>query len=213
MTTQALTHVTLETIENYRVAATQAVAAYRAGGQRLVDAVNGTVEAQLVPRTAKLAPRAAERMDEMRGSVNAIIVKGLDQLMQRTEAAIERGSDVAAAQLHKAAERAAEVENTLVSGGLDTAARLSLPVAKLARAVSGKVAEGAKALADVAGAHPVKSTARRAMAGAKRAVAPAARRAKAQLKTATQRAKSAVAKAGKQDGVQRARRAAKKAFA
>ena len=58
---------------------------------------------------------------------------------------------------------------------------------RLALVVSSKVAEGATALADAAGAHPVKKAARRAVASAKGRAAPVARRAQAQVKTAARR--------------------------
>jgi hypothetical protein len=205
MTTQTLAHVTQETLDNYHLAATQAVAAYRAGGERLVRVMSDAVELQVVPAAAKVAPKAAERVDVLRSNVSTIVVKGLGQVAGGAEFALGRGHEVATSQLSKAAEFTAGIESTTLTSGLDAAARLSLPLAKLALAVSGKVAEGATALADAAGAQPlaqVKRAARKAVAGAKRRVTPAARRAK----TAMQRAHKTVAPA-----VTRAKRTAKKA--
>jgi hypothetical protein len=204
MTTQTLAHVTLETLDNYHLAATQAVAAYRAGSERLVRVMSDAVELQVVPRAAKLAPKAAERMDVLRSNVSTIVVKGLDQVVEGAEFALGRGHEIASAQLNKAAEFTAGVENATVSNGLDAAARLSLPLAKLALTVSGKVAEGATALAGAAGATALgemKKTARRAMTSAKRRAAPAVRQAKA----AGQRARQATAPT-----LKRAQRAAAK---
>jgi hypothetical protein len=189
MSTQTLSDVTLETLANCRSAANHAVDAYRAGSHRLVDMVNGTLENRLYPRAARIAPRAVERMNEVRGNVSGVVVRGIEQASAGTEWMIERGSDAAAAQVTKAAEYAAEIDNRLVANGLNTAARLSLPVAKLALAVSSKVAEGAGALAGAAGAQPLKHAVRRAAAGAKRRAAPVARKAKAQLKSAARRAR------------------------
>lgn len=183
MSTQTLTDLTLQTLHNYQTAATETVAATRAGGQRLVGLVNGTLETQVYPRTAKLAPRATERMNALRNDVHGIVVKGVDQAAIRTAQAIERSGEAAAAGLTKVAGYAAELGNPYVVGGLDAAARLSLPVAQLALTVSGKVAEGAATLANAAGAHPVKKAVKRAVkrtaAVAKRAskaAAPAKRR-------------------------------------
>ena len=78
MTAQTLSRVTLQTLENYRTAATQAVVAYRLGGHRLVGAVNGALKNGVYPRTAKMAPRATERLNEVRGSVSKIVVKGIE---------------------------------------------------------------------------------------------------------------------------------------
>lgn len=205
MTTQTLAHVTLETLDNYHLAATQAVAAYRAGGERLVRVMSDAVETQVVPRAAKVAPKTAERMDVLRSNVSTIVVKGLDQVVEGAEFALGRGHEIAAAQLNKAADFTAGIENTTVTTGLDAAARLSLPLAKLALTVSGKVAEGATALADAAGAQPAaraKRAARKALAGAKRRATPAVRQAKA----AGRRAGKAAAPT-----VKRAQRAASKA--
>ena len=188
MTTPTLSSVTLKTLENYRNAATQAVVAYRLGGKRLVRMVNGALQNSVYPRTAKLAPRATQRLDNVRGSVSEAIVKGVDQVAQRTEQAIEISSAKAAEQLFKFADYAAKVDNPAVANGLQTAARLSLPGAKVALVISGKLAQGAGALADAAGAAPVRSSAGKATLSAKRRAAPVARKAHATPKTSAARA-------------------------
>ncbi|MBL8341476.1 MAG: hypothetical protein JNL30_08410 [Rubrivivax sp.] len=190
MTTQSLAHVTQETLDNYHLAATQAVAAYRAGSERLVRVMSDAVELQVVPAAAKLAPKAAERVDVLRSNVSTIVVKGLDQVVGGAEFALGRGHEVATAQLSKAAEFTAGIESAALTSGLDTAARLSLPLAKLARVVSGKVAEGATALAGAAGVRPmaeVRKAARKVKAAgrqARKAAAPVVKRARRAAKKA-----------------------------
>ena len=213
MTTQTLSRVTLQTLENYRTAATQAVVAYRLGSHRLVGVVNGALENNVYPRTAKLAPGATERMNEVRGNVSDIVIKGIDQMAERTEKAIDLGADTAAAQVAKVADFAAGIDNEMVVNGLQTAVRLSMPGAKLALVVSGKVAERAEALVEAAGGKPVKKAMRRAGVVAKRKTAPVARKAKATVKTAAKRTRKAVAKVVEAPKVQRVRRAAKKVVA
>ena len=213
MTTQSLSRVTLQTLENYRTAATQAVVAYRLGSHRLVGVVNGALENNVYPRTAKLAPGATERMNEVRGNVSDIVIKGIDQMAERTEKAIDLGADTAAAQVAKVADFAAGIDNEYVANGLQTAVRLSMPGAKLALVVSGKVAERAEALVEAAGGKPVKKAMRRAGVVAKRKTAPVARKAKATVKTAAKRTRKAVAKVVEAPKVQRVRRAAKKVVA
>jgi hypothetical protein len=209
MSTQTLSHVTLETLENYRNAATQAVVAYRLSSRRLVDVVNGALENNVYPHAAKLAPRATDRMNEVRGNISEIVVKGIDQAAERTEKVIELSSSTAAAQVTKVAEFAASIDNQILINGLQAVARMTMPGAKVALAISSKVAEGANAVADAAGARPVRRAVRKAAAGAKRKAAPAARKAKATLKTAGKRtAKAMEAPVAK---VRRAARAAKKA--
>lgn len=196
MSAQYLSHVTLETLENYRNAATQGVAAYRSGGRRLVGAVNGALQHSVYPRTARLAPRATEFMNEMRGNVSQIVVKGLDQTAARAATAIEFGAKAAGTQLNKLARFAARVDNPVVADGLQAAARLTMPGAKVALAISGKVAAGAMALADAAGARPVRSAARKAAAAPRRIAKRAASAAKAPLARA-RRSGAAVKKAVK----------------
>jgi hypothetical protein len=219
MTTQTLSHLTLQTLDNYRNAANQAVVAYRLGSHRLVNVVNATLENSVYPRTAKLAPKATRRMDGVRGNMSDVVVKGIDQVAERTEQAIEMGSTAAAAQVKKAARFAAGIDNNLVASGLQTAVRLSMPGAKVALAVSGKVAEGASALAGAAGARPLRKAVRKASAKvvskAQRQATPAVRRAKKAVDVTTKRVARVVkAKAAPVTAaVRRAPRAAKKVAA
>jgi hypothetical protein len=181
MTHQYLSHVTLETLENYRNAATQGVLAYRSGSRRLIGAVNGALVQRVYPRTAKLAPRATEFMNDVRGNVTQIVIKGLDQTAARAATAIEFGANTAGTQVNKLAQFAAAVDSPVVSNGLQTVARLTMQGAKVALAISGKVAAGAVALADAAGARPVRRAARKAAAAPRRVAKRAARAAKAPL--------------------------------
>jgi hypothetical protein len=218
MRTQTLSHVTLQSIENYRTAAVETVAAYRVGSRRLVGVMNGALQNSVYPRTAMVAPRVTDRMDEVRGKVSDIVVKGIDQVAEGAEKAIELSSSTAASQLTKVAKFAAGIDNEIVANGLQAAARLTMPGAKVALLVSTRVAEGATALADAAGAHPVRKVARKAVrkakASAPRKAAPAVRKAKATVKTATRRATKAVkAVDAPVAKVQRAARKAKQAVA
>lgn len=193
MNTTTLSRITLETMANYRAAATQVVAASGAGSRRLVQAVDGTVQRQLMPRTARVAPRAAEQIDAVRGNVSRLALQGIEQMVERSEQAIAVGSDFAVAQVSRLSDLAADVEIKLVADGLEAAARLSLPAAQLALKVSGKVAEGAATLAGAAGAQPVKAAARKV------------------AKKAVRRTRKAVAQVVEAAPAKRTRRAAKKA--
>lgn len=176
MSTQTLSRVTLETLANVRTAATQVVAAYGAGSRRLVHAVDGSVQQQVLPVTMRLVPAAGERLDTVRGSVSRAVDKGIVDAVTRSEKLIGRGNHFVVAQVERWTDRVADIDNTMVVQGLDAAARLSLPAAQLACLVSGKVAEGATRLADAAGAHPVAAPARKAAkAGARRVQQAAAK--------------------------------------
>lgn len=215
MRTQTLSHVTQQSIENYRKAAVQTVTAYRLGGHRLVGAMNGALQNGLYPRTALLAPRATDRMDEVRGKVSDIVVKGIDQVAEGAEKAIELSSSTASSQLNKVAQFAAGIDNDMVASGLQTAARLSMPGAKVALLVSTRVAEGATMLADAAGARPVRKAARKVVRKAKavapRKAAPTVRKAKATAKAATRRVAKVVRAVEEKAPVAKVQRAARKA--
>jgi hypothetical protein len=190
MSDQYLSHVTLETLENYRNAARQGVLAYRSGSRRLIGAVNSALEHSVYPRTAKVAPRATEFMNEVRDNVSQIAIKGLDQSAARATTAIEFSAKAAGTQLNKLARYAARVDNPVVADGLQTVARLTMPGAKVALAISGKVAAGAAALADAAGARPVRRAARKAAAAPRRAAQRGAKAAKAPLAKARRTGRS-----------------------
>jgi hypothetical protein len=168
MNTQTLNGVTLKTLDNYRAAATQAMVAYRLGGHKLVSAVNHVLANSVYPRTAAVAPQATVRMNEVRESISGIVVKGIDGIADRTVQAIESGSSTAAAQLKKVSGFATGIQHPVVANGLQTAARLTLPSANVALALSSKVAQGAQALAGAAGARPARKAARKAAPGVKR---------------------------------------------
>ena len=163
MTIQTLSNVTIETIENYRNAANAAVKAYRLGSQRLIDAVNAGIEKNVYARTEEYAPNLTLTMNQFRGNVTEVIVKGVEGVTANTEKAITVSTTAATERVSKVAEYAAGIDNRIVVSGLDAAVRLSMPGAKAALAVSAKVAEGADALARAAGGKkPVAKTAARA---------------------------------------------------
>lgn len=175
MTIQSLRSVTLATIENYRHAANQTARAYRLGSRRLVSAVNAGVEKGLEGRTAKLVPQVASSVLTLQGRVSDAVFKGIDEVTHRAEAAVDMGADGAAKQVVKVADMVAGVGNPMVANGLQAAARLTLPSAKVVLAVSGKLAEGAKALSGaVQGDKPVKAV-KKARVAVKRATRPAAK--------------------------------------
>ncbi len=150
MKTQTLSNVTLQTIENYRNAATLAVDAYRAGSHRLIEAVNMGLEKNIYSRTSKVAPQLTNTLTQFRSGLSDIIVKGVDGVSTGTEKAIEVSSSTAVKGVTQVADFAAGIDNAMVVNGLEAAVRFSLPGAKAALAVSAKVAEGADALSRVA---------------------------------------------------------------
>ena len=139
MNTSSLRAVTLKTVANYAQAAERAVVAYRVGGHRLIAAMQRGVDlaAQNGPERLATALRRAG------GNVSDLASKGLDAVSSRTERAIEIGSTGVTAQLARAADLAEGVDNKLVASGLQAVARISLPGAQAALALSERVVAGA----------------------------------------------------------------------
>lgn len=180
MTVQTLSSVTLETIENYRNAAMFAVDAYRAGSLRLIGAVNSGIDS-VYTRTGKVAPQLTKTVAQLRGDLSDVIVKGVDEVASRSDKVIDASSEAAVVGVAKVARFAAGIDNAIVVNGLETAARLSMPGAQVARTVSAKVAESADALARAAGG---KGAARQAAASAKKAATKAQRKVVGKAKSA-----------------------------
>lgn len=213
MNTQSLSRITMETMANYRTAAAQVVAASGAGSRRLVKVVDGALQNQVLPRTAKLTPRAGERLDDLRGSVNRIVVQGIDKAVARSEQAISFGGDFAVAQVTRLTDLVADVDNKVLAGGLETVARFTLPAAQWALVVSSKVAEGATQLADAAGAHPVHAVVKKAAVKGQRRVAKVAEVAEVQVKAVRRRAAKVATQVAETPAVKRARRVVRKSAA
>jgi hypothetical protein len=192
MSNQTLSRMALATIENYRSAANQANRAYYLSSKRLIGALKHTLESRVDSRTRKVAPELTSAMQQVRDRVTEFAFKGIDAVSSRTEKAVEFGSDGAAKQVTKLAELAAGVDNAIVANGLQTTARLTLPSAKLALAVSGKVAEAADALASAAGGKVAN-----AAATAKRQAGRAQRRATAVSRKVAKNARTVAATAKK----------------
>ena len=180
MTQATLSTVTLATIENYRHAASLAVKAYRTGSNRLIDAVNTSIEANVYSRTEKVAPQLTAKLAEVRTGLTDIMVKGIDSVSTGSDKAIEASSSTAAQGVAKVAQFAAGIDNRVVANGIDAVVRLSMPGAQIAKTVSAKVAEGADTLSRVAAgkqaqpAHAVKAVKKAAVAAKRHVVRKAA---------------------------------------
>ena len=142
MTTSSLRAVTLKTVANYAHAAERAVLAYRVGGHRLIAAMQRGVDlaAQNGPERLATALRRAG------GNVGGMAGKGLDKVSRGTERAIEIGSSGVRSQVVRVADMAEGLDLPVLSSGLQAAARISLPGAQAALALSERVVAGADKL-------------------------------------------------------------------
>ncbi len=197
MTQQTLSTVTLATIENYRHAASLAVMAYRAGSNRLIDAVNSSIDANVYSRTEKLAPQLTSKLAQVRTGMTDIMVKGIDSVSTGSDKAIEVSSTTATQGVAKVAKFAAGIDNRMVANSIDAVVRLSMPGAQMAQTLSAKVAEGADTLSRAASGKKVQT--QRAVKAVKKAAVVAkrnvVRKAAAAPKTVTKKAVAVKAKA------------------
>lgn len=142
MTPSTLRAVTLKTVANYAHAAERAVLAYRVGGLRLIAAMQRGVDL-----AAHNGPeRLASALRRVGGNAGGLATKGLDQVSRRTERAIEIGSTGMSSQLRRVADLVDGVDIPVLSTSLQAAARISLPGAQAALALSERVVAGADKL-------------------------------------------------------------------
>ncbi|MCV2370881.1 hypothetical protein [Roseateles oligotrophus] len=172
MNHQTLSTVTLEAIDNYARAASLTVKAYRAGSSRLLNGVNDGLQAQVYSRSVKLAPNLTGALTQLRDSLSEIIDGGVGKLTTGSERVIKVGSSKARVGVARMAGFAAAAQNPLLARGLTTAARLSMPGARAARALSAGLVEGVGRLSLLAGVPPTKV--KRAAVKAKPAVSATA---------------------------------------
>ena len=174
MTTTTLRAVTQQTVANCAQAAERALGAYQAGGHRLIRSLQSGVDMAARQGADRLAPRLAAAVRRASGRVGSLAAKGLDALSQGTGRAIAASHSGVTSQVNRIADLAARAEgadNRLLSGGARSAARIGLPGAQAALALSQVVVAG---VAKLPGASRAAAGRVRKAAGA----TPARRRAK-----------------------------------
>jgi hypothetical protein len=198
MSQTTLQSVTLETLATAAKTAEHAVEVYRAGGRRLVAVIDERVTGRAVTRAERFAPKLAAALRRSGDRAGKLVVKGIEVVSQRTDALIAASSARMAAQVRRLARAAGGVRNPFLASSLHTAARLTMPGAKVALAITERVAAVADKL-PMPAAKGRKAPVRQA---AKRVAQPAVRRAAAKpvaepLKKVTQRAGTQVRRAVK----------------
>ncbi|MCV2353939.1 hypothetical protein LNV09_07130 [Paucibacter sp. B2R-40] len=172
MNKQTLSTTALAAIDNYARAASLTVKAYRAGSSRLLDGVARGLQTQVYSRSVKVAPNLTEALTQLRDSLSEIIDGGVGKLSSGSERAIKAGTAKARVGVSRVAGFSAKVKNPLLARSLNTAARLSMPGARAALAVSAGLVEGAGRLSRLAGGSvTVKKSVRKTAVRVKRSLA------------------------------------------
>jgi len=143
-TTTSLRAVTLQTVANYRHAAERTLRAYRSGGQRLIAVVRGGVDQAAQRGAEPYVPALAAALRRAGDNLGSMAHQSLDAVSERTSRAITIGADGVSSQVRRVADLAEGVDNKVVASGLQAAVRVSLPGAKVALALSERVASGAE---------------------------------------------------------------------
>lgn len=144
MSQATLRDVTLKTVANYSRAAEYAIDCYRAGGHRLISAMQEGVERATVRGSEYLVPRMVNVMRQASQQFGSFAEKGLDAISDQTERALELGKAGMTAQVERVASLTDQIDNRIVVGGLEAAVRLSMPGAKAALKLSERVAARAE---------------------------------------------------------------------
>lgn len=204
MSQATLRDVTLKTVANYSRAAEFAVDCYRAGGQRLITAMQEGVERATERGSEYLVPRMVDAMRQASQQFGNFAGKGLDVISEQTERAIEFGKSGMSAQVERVASFTDQIDNRIVVNGLEAAVRFSMPGAKAALKLSERIAAKAEKAHDkVAEAKPVRR--RKTKATATATATKAVRKAAATVK---RRARKVVAEVAPAKAPRRRRAAA-----
>ena len=159
MTQASLRSLTLQTLSNVGRVAELSVGTYRDGGHRLIALVQRGIGQTAGRGARRLSPRLAavlRRISGLGDQVGGVAVKGLDAVSAGYERAISFGQSGLTTQVRRIAALADGIDNRVVNAGLRTAVRLSLPGARVAVAISERVAAGAETVhGKVAGVAPV----------------------------------------------------------
>ena len=159
MTQASLRSLTLQTLSNVGRAAELSVGTYRDGGHRLIALVQRGIGQTAGRGARRLSPRLAavlRRISGLGDQVGGVAVKGLDAVSAGYERAISFGQSGLTTQVKRIAALADGIDNRVVNAGLRTAVRLSMPGARVAVAISERVAAGAETVhGKVAGVAPV----------------------------------------------------------
>lgn len=143
MSQATLRDVTLKTVANYGHAAEQAIDTYRAGGQRLIAAMQQGVERATERGAGFLVPKFVAAVRQASKQFGTVAGKGLDAISWQTGRVVEFGKAGVTAQVERVASFTERFDNRIVVTGVEAAVRLSLPGAQAALKVSERVAANA----------------------------------------------------------------------
>ena len=170
MSTQTLSSVAMNVVDQYHTAGKQLVRAYRAGAERAVGAVNERFASVVNARTLPLInDQVKASVIEAQQQVAGIFALGLGMGANGADITIDQVSRRVSNGIERVTNASGRVESVIGQGALDKVGVLALPAAYLTLEIANVVAEGTKRLSlRLAGADevaaPVKKAAKKATA-------------------------------------------------
>jgi hypothetical protein len=197
MTQPRLETLTLQTLASSAEAAGHALHAARAGSRRLLDVIDQRVTTVAADRLEPHARRVAGHVRDYGSLARDRAVQGVDTLGDLADAGLKRGAKGAAAQVKRMAKAVFQVQNPVLSKSLSTAARVSMPGARLAQVISERVAATTAAWPEAVAGETAKPKRRRVRVSARRKAGGATATAPKAVKTAKTAKAEKAATAGK----------------
>lgn len=182
MSTQTLSSVAIDVVDQYSLAGKHLVRAYRATTERAVGAVNERFASVVNTRSLPLVnDQAKARLINAHQQVTGVVSFGLDLPAKGADITIDQVARRVNVGIERVSATTARVGNVFGASALNKAGSLALPLANVSLNVATAVAEGSKRLSDrVAGevvvAAPAKKAAKK-VAAKKRATRTTTRRA------------------------------------
>jgi hypothetical protein len=179
MSTQTLSTVAMNVVDQYNLAGKHLVRAYRAGTERAVGAVNerfaSAVQARSLPLVNELVKAS---VIDAQQQVAGIVAFGLGMGANGADLTIDQVSRRVANGIERLTNATTRVESVIGATTLDKVGVLALPVAYVSLEIANAVAEGTKRLSDrVAGEEEMIVVATPAKKAAKKTAARRTRRA------------------------------------
>lgn len=178
MSRQHLNTLTIEVIENQRRAAHAWVAALQSGSERAYGLFDELWKDRVVANAPLLSEPLRKRLVSGEAKASNLALKNVQRLAGNVGKGVDTTADAAIQVVHQIERQAERVDGQLAGKALDALSRASLPVAKLSRDLTGRVAANAEKLAGRVAVEPVRKAVRKAATTAK----TAARTTKAKVK-------------------------------
>ena len=171
MSTQALSAVSLETINLYANAAKAIVGAYRTGTTRALQGLEGRLSSGLNSESVQISESLESSLLAAEQQIASLVYGGVEGAVAAAERAIEAAATAATTGVKSVAAAGLQLQDSLPGSTAKALITLQMPGAQLSRDVAARVADAAQQVADrvAAGVSVEEATPGTAPASSKRA--------------------------------------------